>query len=109
MHATPSSARCMLAGFHGAVGSSTTIFNEHNAYLSLDINERDSREKHNELMCRRVEISDRHSCRLLCDYSLISSCRDTRGNTESEYSRADTPAQDMCTLEQRNILRQRVE
>lgn len=63
---------------------------KHEADLSLDINNRDSWEKHNELKCWFIEILDHNVGLLLCEHSLFSSYRDPRATSQCDYSEGDT-------------------
>lgn len=53
-------------------------------YPSSDINEENFEEKHSEVMCQLVQISDAHGGHAFCSDSSFSSFRDTRATTDLE-------------------------
>lgn len=92
----------MLASLYRSARSLTAMFRGHEAYLSSDINERDSWEKHSEVMHRLIDIYGRHGGCFLRNHSLFLSSRDIRASTQSSYITAQHRVQQMSTSEQKN-------
>lgn len=106
MHTELSSATRMLVSLYEVCAILTVTFNKHEAYQPLDINESSSQGRHNRLMLRLFEISNRRAGRLLCNHSFLSLLRDdARGPTQLDYGRAMEHAQKMSTLKRRKLLR----